>query len=179
LTSPFPSPHPSPTGRGGGKRILIGEIATSHGVRGLVKLRVFADDETLLNGDIFTAETGDHTLTITLKNAMKDHWLAEVKGITEKNGADSLRGTKLYIDRAALPPSDDGFYIEDLKGLRVIDSDGDTLGIIADIVNYGASDILEVKSENGPALLLPFTDDVILAIDIEQGVIIAQLPEVM
>jgi 16S rRNA processing protein RimM len=144
-----------------------------------VKLRVFAQDETLLNGVVFTSDAGDQTLTLTLKNAMKDHWLAEVKGITEKNGADSLRGTKLYIERTALPPLDDEFYIEDLKDMRVVDRNGALLGVVSDIVNYGASDILEIKPENGPAILLPFTDDVILTIDAENGVITAQLPEVL
>jgi 16S rRNA processing protein RimM len=160
------------------KRILIAEIATSHGVKGLVKVRTFAEDAALLNGDLFIEETGDKTLTLKLKNAMKDHWLAEVAGITEKNGADALRGTKLYIDRAALPEADDGeYYIEDLKGMRVVDETGKDIGTVIDVVNYGAGDLLDIKPSTGQSFYVPFTDDAI--IDIENKKISIILPEMI
>lgn len=160
------------------KRILIGEISTSHGLKGLVKVRIYADDETLLNADLFTTETGDKTVSLKLKNAMKDHWLAEVKGVTEKNGADALRGTKLYIDRNALPtPDDDKYYIEDLKGLQVIDETGKYIGTVIDVVNFGAGDLLDIKPASGDSFYLPFTKET--AVDVEKKKISIIVPEVL
>lgn len=162
------------------KRILIGEISTSHGLKGFVKIRTFVDDETLLNGALFTSESGDKTLTVTLKNAMKDHWLAQVDGVIEKNGADALRGMKLYIDRAALPETDgDQYYIEDLKGLRVVAKDGKEIGTVIDVVNYGAGDLIDIKPPSGDNFYLAFTDDTVLDIDFETGVITAEFPEII
>lgn len=160
------------------KRILIGEISTSHGVKGLVKVRTFVDDETLLNGALFVSESGDKKLTIKLKNAMKDHWLAQVDGIIEKNGADALRGTKLYIDRSALPDTDDGeYYIEDLKGMKAIDTNGQEIGIVVSVENFGAGDLLDIKPATGASFYLSLTDDAV--VDLDAKTITVEVPEVL
>jgi len=161
------------------KRILIGEIATAHGIKGFVKLRSFVDDETLFEGDdVFTAETGDKTISLTLKNEMKGDWLAEVKGVSDRNEAERLRGTKLYIDRDALPDADDGeYYIEDLKGLKVVDKDGKDIGTVLSVENFGASDLLDIKPSVGSSFYIPFTDDTIIEVDFENGVVTVDIPE--
>ena len=161
------------------KRILIGEIATSHGVKGLVKVRSFVEDENLFRtAKLYTGESGNGTIKLTLKNAMKDHWLAEVGGVLDRDAADALRGTQIYIDRTALPdPGDDEFYHEDLKGLRVIDDKGDEVGMVDDVVNFGASDLLDIRPPSGSNFYLPFSDETIIAIDLEAGTISVQIPE--
>ncbi len=161
------------------KRILIGEIATAHGIKGFVKVRSFVDDEELLEGDaVFTKETGDKTIKITLKNALKGDWVAEVKGVADRNEAERLRGTKLYIDRDAMPETDDGeYYIEDLKGLRVVDKDGKEIGTVLSIENFGASDLIDIKPESGASFYIPFTDDTVLDVDFESGAITIEMPE--
>ncbi len=163
------------------KRILIGEITTAHGIKGFVKVRAFVDDEALLEGaDVFTAESGDEKINLTLKSQMKGDWLAEVKGVADRNAAEALRGTKLYIDRDALPDAgDDEYYIEDLKGLRVIDAAGKDIGIVTDVVNYGAGDLIDIKPPGGDNFYLPFTDDTVLGVDFEGGTLTAELPEII
>ncbi len=147
------------------KRILIGEIATVHGVKGLVKVRVFADNLDLLEAPVFTDETSSKTLKLTLKNAMKDHWLAEVEGIADRTAAEALRGTPLYIDRDALPDTDEGeHYYVDLIGLECRDIDGHKIGTVIDVTNFGASDLLDIKPPQGPSFYLPFTDETVLNI---------------
>lgn len=161
------------------KRILIGEIATAHGIKGFVKVRSFVDDETLLSGDnVFVKETGDKKIQITLKNALKGDWVAEVKGVADRNAAESLRGTKLYIDRDAMPEADDGeFYVEDLKGLKIVDKDGKDIGTVLSIENFGASDLIDIKPASGASFYIPFTDETVLDVDFENGVITVEIPE--
>lgn len=161
------------------KRILIGEIATAHGIKGFVKVRSFVDDDDLLQGDnVFTAESGPKTIKITLKNALKGDWVAEVKGVADRNEAERLRGTKLYIDREAMPEADDGeYYVEDLKGLKVIDKDGKDIGVVLSVENFGASDLIDIKPESGASFYIPFTDNTVLDVDFENGVITVELPE--
>lgn len=180
IVNKIPSPQPSPKGEGV-KRILIGEITTAHGIKGFVKVRAFVEDETLLEGgDVFTLESGDSKINLTLKSQMKGDWLAEVKDVADRNAAEALRGTKLYIDRDALPDADDHeYYIEDLKGLRVVDAAGKEIGTVTDVVNYGAGDLIDIKPASGDNFYLPFTDDTVLDVDFECGVITAELPEII
>lgn len=163
------------------KRILIGEITTVHGIKGYVKVRSYVDDETLLEGDhVYTSDTTNSTLKLTLKNALKGDWVAHVSGVNDRNLAETLRGTKLYVDRAALPDTDDDeFYIEDLKGLRVIDNEARDIGIIEDIVNFGAGDLLDIKPPKGQNFYLSFQDETILKIDMDAKTITVALPEVV
>ncbi len=161
------------------KRIQIGEIATAHGIKGFVKLRSFVDDESLFEeGTVFTSETGAKTLSFKIKGAVKKDLLAEVTGVADRNGAEALRGTKLYIDRDALPEADDGeYYIEDLKGLKVVDGQGNDIGTILSVENFGASDLLDIKPQSGQSFYVPFTDDTVLDVDFEGGTVKIQIPD--
>ena len=157
-------------------RICIAKIATAHGIKGLVKLHVFADDETLANGILFTSESGDKTLSLKLKNQTAKHWLAEVGGITDRTEAEKLRGTELYIDKENLPDADeDEFYIADLIGLACIDKSKKHIGKIIAVENFGASDLLEIKPDSGESFYLPFTDDTIL--NISETTVAVSIPE--
>lgn len=161
------------------KRILIGEIATAHGIKGFVKVRSFADDHSLLeHQSLFTDEEADKTISIKLKNALKGDWVAEVKGVSDRNEAERLRGTKLYINREDLPEADDGeYYIEDLKGSKVVDGQGKEIGTLLSVENFGASDLLDIKPPSGPSFYLPYTEQTVIDVDIESGIITVDMPE--
>lgn len=160
------------------KRILIGEISTVHGIKGLVKVRSFVEDETLFEGKVFTEETGSKTIKLIIKNALKGDWLAEANGITDRNEAEKLRGTQLYVDRDALPEAEDGeYYIEDLKGMKVVDENGKEIGTVLSIENFGASDLIDIKPATGASFYLPFTDDV--EVDADIGIIKVTMPEIV
>ena len=158
------------------KRICIAKIATAHGIKGLVKLHVYADDTNLANGTLFTSESGDKTLSLHLKNQTAKHWLAEIEGITDRTEAEKLRGIELYIDQDKLPEADeDEFYINDLIGLPCIDAQTNHIGKVIAVENFGASDLLEIKPEMGASFYLPFTDDTIL--EMTETTIIVEIPE--
>jgi len=142
------------------KRLCVAKIATAHGVRGLVKLHVFAENVDLLNGKLFTGEHGDKTLTLHLKNATAKHWLAEIEGIKDRNDAEKLRGTNLYIDKDALPAPDDGeFYFADLIGLPCFTKEDQKIGKVIAVENYGAGDLLEIQPTGSESFYLPFNDE--------------------
>lgn len=156
-------------------RILIGEISTAHGIKGFVKLRTYVDNLDLFSATLFIDEHSEKTIKLTLKNAMKDHWLAEVDKVTDRNAAELLRGTKLYIDRAALPEPDEGeYYYADLIGLPCLDANKVTLGVIDDIQNFGAGDLLHVRQPDGKTFYLPFTSEIVL--DVGEAITVA-VPE--
>lgn len=161
------------------KRILVGKIATAHGIKGFVKLDVYADNEDLLNGKIYTAENGNDALTLSFKNRIGNQIVASVDGVSDRNRAEELRGTPLYVDRDTLPEPDDGeFYYEDLIGMTVVDETGGAIGTVLGIDNFGAGDLLDIRKDGGgESFYLLFTDDTVLNIDLDARVITAQLPE--
>tara|TARA_R110001592_G_scaffold16881_20_gene71811 strand:+ start:642 stop:1166 length:525 start_codon:yes stop_codon:yes gene_type:complete len=154
------------------KRICIGKISSAHGVKGLVKILPYCEDTSLLNGVLFTEETGNKTLTVTLKNSAGKFILAHIEGITTPEDAKLLK-CSLYVPREALPDIDDQdeFYIEDLIGLDALNDQGDKIGSVLALENFGAGDLLEIKPPSGSTYYVPFDDDYITAIDLDSRTI--------
>lgn len=165
------------------KRILVGKIATAHGVRGLVKVMVFAEDPKTLekHGPLSIAAGGDKTITLKLKNSLGSKggkfWLAEVDGVADRNAAERLRGTELWLERDKLPKTKKNeYYIEDLVGLTVRDSSG-AIGKIAGVHNFGAGDMLDIQPVAGESFFLPFTKENIVKVDVAGKTVTVELPE--
>lgn len=138
--------------------VPLAAIAGAHGVTGEVKLKLFADSaDSLRLHKRFDA--GDRTLKLKkLKTAGK--WLvARFEGVTTREAAEALRSTLLTVPRSALPqPDEDEVYFADLIGRAVIDLDGQPVGSVAAVENYGASDLLDIEMEGGKRVMLPFTE---------------------
>jgi len=145
-----------------------------------VKLHVFASNLNLLNSPLFISESGEETLSLTLKNATARHWIAEIEGISDRTQAEQLRGTCLYIDDDVLPAPDDGeFYIADLIGLKAVTPEGKEVGEIIAVKNFGAGDLLEIRPSANESFYLPFTHDTVpdMVPDIERDQITVIIPE--
>ncbi|MFN0192085.1 MAG: ribosome maturation factor RimM [Aestuariivirga sp.] len=159
------------------KLILLGVITGAHGIRGEVKLKSFtADPAAIASYGPLQTKSGE-TLEIARLKPQKDHFIAALKGVTDRSLAEALRGTELFIPRENLPPTDESeLYIADLIGKPVVLADGKPLGTITSIENYGAGDLLNVGIEGREdTVLIPLTDDFVSAI--EEGRIVVNLPE--
>ena len=148
-------------------RICVGQILGAHGVRGLVKLASFTEDPEAVTqyGDL-TDEAGARTFSVALVAANKDHWIARIGTVDDRDLAQALAGTRLFVDRAKLPPPDeDEFYHADLIGMRAELPDGTALGTVAAMHNFGAGDIIEIALPSGKRPLLPFDRETVPEID--------------
>ena len=153
--------------------ICIAEITGTHGVRGLVKLRCFADDPALLNGDhpVYN-EAASRQFIFTKLSPHKQGYLAEIEGLTGCDQAKKLSKTKLYIERDILPKaSDDEFYHIDLIGLNVQFENSQDIGIVNAVQDFGAGTLLEIKPEKGASFYIPFTLDAVPDVQIDKGYI--------
>ncbi|WP_128253345.1 ribosome maturation factor RimM [Falsirhodobacter deserti] len=161
-----------------GDGICVGAIAGSFGVRGEVRLKSFcAEPAAIADYGPLTAEDG-RSFKITLTRPVAGGLGARLSGISTKEEADALKGTRLYASRDRLPAlGDDEFYHSDLIGLEVRDTGGQLLGRVSAVHNYGADDIIEVQTK-GESLLLPFTRAVVPTVDLAAGRIVADPPEV-
>jgi 16S rRNA processing protein RimM len=83
----------------------------------------------------------------------------QVRGVDDRNAAEALNGTDLFVPRDRLPAAEDEdeFYHADLIGLSAEAEDGTPLGTVVAIHNFGAGDILDIAPPRGPSLLVPFT----------------------
>lgn len=103
----------------------------------------------------------------------RTHQQALLLSFEEYHDADAvgeLRNQLLYVPAADRPPLPEGeYYHHQMIGLRVVNEDGTLLGILTQILDTGANDVYVVTRERGPEVLLPATEEVILAVDLDQG----------
>ncbi len=123
-------------------------------------------------------QDGSAALTILTGRDAKGSLICRCAGVETKDQADALRGLRLFIPREALPaPDEDEFYLADLIGLTVLTPEGETLGLIKSVQDFGAGDILEITPvEGGPTWYLAFTRDTVPTVDIAGGRVVVVRP---
>lgn len=161
-------------------KICVGAITGSYGVRGEARIKSFcADPEAIQTYGPLTTEDGSQSFEIRITRSVKGGYAVRLTGLTQKEQADALKGTRLYVDRDKLPSlPDDEFYHTDLIGLDIYDTGGARLGRLTAIHDHGAGDLLEITGPNFEnAILLPFTQKAVPTIDLGAGRIIIDPPE--
>ncbi|MGB1355883.1 MAG: ribosome maturation factor RimM [Candidatus Puniceispirillaceae bacterium] len=159
-------------------RLAIGAVAGAHGVRGQFKVKPFttAPRDITTYGPVWA---GDRQLTLCIMG-MTAAGMVIVKAaeISDRESAAALRGTALEVDRKVLPDvGGDEIYHADLLGLAVETIDGDSLGTLVALHDFGAGEIAEVKPPKGPTLMLPFAPAYVPDIDLAAGRIVMAPPE--
>jgi 16S rRNA processing protein RimM len=157
--------------------VLVGAITGAHGIRGEVKLRSFTAEPGAIASYSPLETAKGAKIEIAKLRPQKEGFIAILKGVTDRNAAEALRGTELFVSRERLPePEDDEVYVHDLIGLPVHLADGSRLGEIVDVADYGAGDLIDVKVEGRKdTVLIPFADQYVLEADGEK--IVVDLPE--
>ena len=149
--------------------ILVGAIAGAFGVKGEVRLRAFTDrKEGVISYGPLYGEDGKVLLRPKSWRELRDGVAVVAPEVKTKEQADKLKGQKLFVPRANLPaPEEDEFYIVDLLGCRVETLDGQVLGDIVAVWNFGAGDIIEYRPPNGgPNVRVTFTKDTAPLVDL-------------
>jgi 16S rRNA processing protein RimM len=160
------------------ERICVAQIGAAHGIRGEVKLRSFTEDPAAIAayGPLET-EDGTRTFEIEDLRPAKDFFVARFVGIDDRDAAERLTNTRLYVPRDRLPPveDDETYYHADLVGLAAVTPEGAALGTVIAILNFGAGDVIEIKPDGGgEPLLVPFNDAAVPAVDIAGGRIVVR-----
>ena len=159
--------------------ICVARIGAAHGVRGAVKLWTFTEDPLAVKdyGPLMTRD-GARQFEVTHVREARDHLVATLKGIATREDAERLNGIELYVPREKLPATDaDEYYHTDLIGLAAVTTDGDALGRVLAIHNFGAGDIIEIAPPKGTTLLLPFSNAVVPEVDLAGGRAVIALPQ--
>ncbi len=164
-------------------RVLLGVVAAPHGVRGLVRIRSFTEDPMAVAGyGLLADETGKKRFKVEALSASRGAVLARIEGVEDRNAAEAMRGTKLYVERSALPAAGEKeWYEADLIGLAAVGTDGRDWGKVVAFHDFGAGLMIEVSGGTSPGapkgpIMMPFTDEVVPEIDVEAGKVVVDPP---
>ena len=129
--------------------ITLAAIAGAHGVAGEVRLKLFGEGVATLAAH---KSFNDGALTLVkIREDGKGGAIARLAESTSRADAEKLRGTVLTVPREALPPLGEGeYYHADLLGLPVVTDAGESVGTVAAIENFGATDIIEITRDPVP-----------------------------
>jgi 16S rRNA processing protein RimM len=164
--------------------VVVGRIGRPHGLRGEVTVQVSTDDpdSRFAAGVVLGTDPASRgPLTVTGMRRSGPVLVLGFEGITDRNAAETLRGTSLTLDAAALPVPDDPeeFYDHQLVGLTVVDLAGTVLGTVSEILHPPAAPVLAVNRPDGSAELVPFVAAIVPTVDLDGGRLVVDPPDGM
>jgi 16S rRNA processing protein RimM len=161
--------------------VFVAAIAGAHGVRGECKVKTFTGDPgAAFSYGPFLDDKGHVLLTTKRWRQAKDVCVVAFKEAMTREEAQARRGTKLFVERSALPAlEEDEFYHSDLIGLPVQALDGAPMGKIHSLHDFGSGDLLEIvdtPDRAGP-WMLAFTREYVPHVSIADGMVTIDPPE--
>lgn len=155
------------------KYLETGKIVSIHGLKGEVKIQPWCDSpEYLCTFKCLYSKSGDRVYEIERIRPQGNMVIAKLKGIDTPEQAQALRGRILYIDRDDADLPEGSYFVADLIGLEVRDESGRSYGVISDVLQPGANDVYEIKSNDGKLYYIPAIPSVILSTDIQDGIMV-------
>lgn len=165
--------NPPPSQSSKKDMVCLAEITSTHGIKGAVKIRSFTQDpSSIFNYPELFDKKGKIYKIKYFASKQNNVFIVTIEGIKTCNEAEALRSTKLFVERSQLPRvQEDEFYYEDLIGLKVFSTDNEEIGTVNSIINHGAGDILEIRTEENHIYTLPFLKESVPTVNIKDGII--------
>lgn len=162
-----------------GQKVLMAKIGAAHGIRGEVRVKPYGDDPlSFTDYGVLTTRDGAKSFEVEKARVQKTVVITKFRQVKDRNQAEELNGVELFVDRDQLPePEEDEFYYSDLNGLSVVDQNGEQLGKIVAVQDFGAGDLLEIRPKRGRTFYIPFTKEFVPTVLLTEGVVKADLPE--
>ena len=156
--------------------ITLAAVAGAHGVAGEVRVKLLGEGLDALRAH---KSFNDGALTLQkIRSDNKGGAIARFAEIADRNAAEALRGTPLTVSREALPALDEGeFYHSDLLDLAVVADNGDAIGRVIAVENFGATDIVEIEKPDGKRFMVPLTEQAVPGWDAQQLTVSADFVE--
>jgi len=159
--------------------IEIGRIVRSHGLEGRVKVLSYLETPEVLHdlSELLVGRSVSEArpLPFTAVQVGKDSFILKLEGIADRDAAEGLRGSSVWIPSEKMRKLPDGeYYWRDIIGLQVVTEENEILGRIEAVFPTGSNDVYVCRAE-GREILLPAIGDVIQRIDREQGVMVVRL----
>ncbi|MCY4129119.1 MAG: ribosome maturation factor RimM [Gammaproteobacteria bacterium] len=156
--------------------VVVGRIGSAYGIKGWTHVHSFTEPITnLLEFEKLYGRRGDehweHLVSVEFQRH-RGELIARINGCEDRTIAEKLRNLELGVHRDALPPlQTDEFYWVDLIGLVVVNTEDITLGKVSNVIETGASAVLDVKGEKGE-YLIPCVKPVLDSVSLAENVIV-------
>lgn len=156
--------------------VQLAIIGAAHGIRGEVRVKTFTADPLAMGDYGLLYDSQGKSYEVLEIRPSKTVVVVRFKGVNDRNAAEALNGTELYIDRDQLPEElDEGeFYYTDLIGLDAIGTDGINYGRVSALFDFGGGDLLELRQSGRKPYLIPFTAASVPEVDLEAGRILVE-----
>lgn len=163
--------------------LSIGQVLRPQGLLGQVKIRPDTDDPGRFSAlsHLYLKQNKDAYAKVAVSNVKIRAGfvylnLGEDQTVED---AEKRRDTMLYVPREeSVPLAAFENFIVDLVGCIMIDTNGQEIGTVTDVLQPGANDVYVVKTANG-RLLVPALKHVITEVDVSQKRMIAQADRLM
>ena len=168
-TSPIP----------GRQRVLLGLISGVHGIRGGLIIRSYtADPGDIASYGAMESAAGKTLPALRIVRVTDKGVIAHMAGVDDRNAAEALKGTELWIARARLPAAAEGeYYHADLIGLKAVSPEGAAIGTVIGVENFGAGDLLEIRLAGGTHTeFVSFTNAFVPEVDLAAGRAVVVMP---
>lgn len=153
----------------------VGIITSPHGVHGEVKVYPTTDDVRRFRRlKEIILDTGKERLNLEIEGVkfVKQFAVLKFKGYDNMNDVEKFRQKSLFVAREnAVRLKRDEYYIADLMGLKVLDEEGQEIGVLREVIETGANDVYAIDLKDGRELLLPAIKQCVLMVDVEEGFI--------
>lgn len=163
----------------------VGKIVNTHGIKGELKILPqtdFPEERFAKGSQLFVfhkdAAVEMNSLTIESSRLHKNVYIIQFKDLNHINEAESYKGCILKVsEQARFELAPDEYYYSEIIGCEVMSENGETLGVITEILTPGANDVWVITPPEGKAILVPVIEDVILDVDIGAKQVKIQLIE--
>ena len=157
------------------EKLLVGKIVKPQGLDGTVKIKIYTDTFARfkkVNKVLVNEETSYKNFKFI--RGFSDFVYAKIEGINNRTDAENARNTSLYIYKQDMYSLDeDEYFVNDLVGMQVLDENNNLLGVIKEVEQYGASDILVIQTLDGE-VSVPFIDALVIDIHVKEKTFIVR-----
>ncbi|MFT8329587.1 MAG: ribosome maturation factor RimM [Oenococcus oeni] len=160
------------------KELRIGRVINTHGIAGELKIDFntdFPEQRFAKNSELLIA---GEKLVVQSSRPFKQFWLVKFSDHENINLVEKYKGEDIFINERKEPRLSEGeFLVSQIIGLKVIDEKGNSIGKIADSFHTGANDVWTIKKSNGKEILIPYIDQVVKKVDLQNSIVTIELLE--
>lgn len=155
--------------------VIMGRVASAHGIRGWVKIQPFTEYvDSLLDYKSWWIGQEHGPWRVMQIGQCEVHGktlAAQLPDCPDRTAAEKLKGLLIAVPRSSLPERDEGeYYWSDLIGLAVLNEAGTQLGTVATLLETGANQVLSIQGGSGE-ILIPFVASAIKQVDLKNKTI--------
>ena len=155
--------------------IKLGKITAPQGIKGEVRVYPYTDELTRFS-EIEAVLLDGQKRKIQNARYMKNMAVLKLEGVDDRNMAESLRNKELLLAKEDLwEQPEDTYFIDDLVGCDVVSEDGDSVGMLKNIISRPAQDLYEIERTDGSTFLLPAVKEFIKNVDLDNKTITIHL----